>query len=118
MDDLAARLSGRKLDWKQRYRQIPMLAADINKTAMINPFGLFKYIWMPFGLHNSGLTFQCMTDRVIACMEGVICYPDQFWFMFVFVFVFVFMFMFMLAHAHAHGRGHGQDMDMSMGMGI
>jgi hypothetical protein len=60
MDDLAGRLKGckifTKLDFKQGYHKIPMAAADMKKTAIITPFGLFMR--MPFGLRNVGQSFQ------------------------------------------------------------
>jgi hypothetical protein len=81
MDDLAASLSGcrffSKLDLKQGYHQILMRAKDIKNTAIITPFSLLEYTRMPFGLRNSGQTFQRMMDRVFAGLEGVFCYLDD-----------------------------------------
>jgi hypothetical protein len=35
---------------------------DIPKTAIITPFGLFEYLFTPFGLSNPAQTFQRMMD--------------------------------------------------------
>jgi hypothetical protein len=52
-----------RLAWLQRFfakgsHQIPVAAADIQKTAIIKPFGLFEYLFTPFGLSNIAQTFQ------------------------------------------------------------
>ncbi len=81
MDDLAGRLKGckiiSKLDLKQGYNQIPMSSADISKTAIITPFGLFEFLRMPFGLRNAGQSFQRMMDKILVGMPAAYCYMDD-----------------------------------------
>jgi hypothetical protein len=61
MGDLSARLEGckffSKIDLCKGYLQVPVPAEDIPKTAVITPFGLFKFCRMPFSLRNEGRTF-------------------------------------------------------------
>jgi hypothetical protein len=53
--------------------------------AIITPFGLFEYLFTPFGLSNAAQTFQHMMDRttdglegVFACMDGSrVGFPDR-----------------------------------------
>ena len=48
MDDLSARLSGKKvfskLDLRKGYYQVPVSPKDIKKTAVITPFGLYEFL--------------------------------------------------------------------------
>jgi hypothetical protein len=48
MGDLAGRLNGcvvfSKLDLQKGYFQVPVVAADVQKTAVITPFGLFEFL--------------------------------------------------------------------------
>ncbi len=52
-----------KIDLRKGYHQIPV--KDVQKTAIITPFGLFEYKRMPFGLRNAGPSFQRHVDRAI-----------------------------------------------------
>jgi hypothetical protein len=81
MADLVARLSGcaifSKLDLKKGYLQVPVAAADVTKTAIITPFGLFEFVRMPFGLKNEGMTFQRLMDWLLGNLPFAFVYLDD-----------------------------------------
>jgi hypothetical protein len=81
MGDLSGRLSGctvfSKLDLQKGYFQVPVAAADVAKTAIITPFGLFEFLRMPFGLKNAGMTFQRLMDRIFFDFPFVFVYLDD-----------------------------------------
>jgi cytoskeleton-associated protein 5 len=81
MQDLSNGLHGctifSKIDLVKGYHQIPVATEDIPKTAIIMPFGLFEYLFTPFGLTNAAQTFQRMMDRTTDGFEGVFAYMDD-----------------------------------------
>jgi hypothetical protein len=54
-----------------------MAAQDVTKTAIITPFGLFEYLFMPFGLRNATQTFQRFMDSIFKHLPFVFCYLDD-----------------------------------------
>ena len=52
------------LDAFQGYHQIPLAADDQGKTAFVTPIGNYHYKVMPFGLKNTGSTYQKMMTRM------------------------------------------------------
>lgn len=79
--DCAAALKGKKVfsvvDFARAYNQIPVAEEDIEKTAIITPFGLFEFLYMTFGLKNAGQTFQSFIDEVTRDLSFVFAYIDD-----------------------------------------
>ena len=81
MQDLSANMHGctvfSKIDLVKGYHQVPVHAADVPKTAIITPCGLWEYLFMPFGLKNAAQTFQRMMDRLFAELHTTFPYLDD-----------------------------------------
>jgi len=79
--DFSSRLHGSKvftkLDLTKGYYQVPMAPGDVPKTAVITPFGLFEWLRMPFGLRNSGCTFQRLMDQIFQGLPYCFVYVDD-----------------------------------------
>jgi hypothetical protein len=81
LQDLSTKLHGCKffsvIDLVKGYHQVPMDPADIAKTAILTPFGLFEYLFMPFGLMNAAQTYQRLMDRLFGHLPFVFTYLDD-----------------------------------------
>jgi hypothetical protein len=65
------------IDLRKSYHKIPMHPAYIPKTAIITPFGLFKFLRLTVGLRNAGSTFHRLMDRVLDSLPMVFVYLDD-----------------------------------------
>ena len=66
-----------KVDLIQGYHQFPVAEADIPKTAIITPFGLYEFLRMPFGLKNAAQAFHRLMDTVCHGLDFAFVYIDD-----------------------------------------
>ncbi|XP_011872976.1 PREDICTED: uncharacterized protein LOC105564854, partial [Vollenhovia emeryi] len=81
LHDFTSNLLGKSiftsLDLFKAYHQIPMAKADIPKTAVITPFGLFEFVSMTFGLRNAAQTFQRYIHYALRDLNFAFAYIDD-----------------------------------------
>lgn len=66
-----------KVDIKMAYYWIPINQEDVQKTAIITPFGLFEYKCLNFGLKNGTQSYQRFMHQVLRGIDGCFCYVDD-----------------------------------------
>ena len=81
INDVPPKLTAAKIfsviDVVKAFYHIPVNPADIEKTAVTTPFGLFEFCCMPFGLKNAPKTFQRFMDNIFRDCDFVSCYADD-----------------------------------------
>lgn len=79
--DFTYQLAGKKIfstiDLNRAYQQLPNKETDIEKTAIITPFGLFEFPRMCPGLKNAGQTFQRFIHDVLRSLDFVFPFLDD-----------------------------------------
>lgn len=65
------------IDLVKAFHHIPVAPDDVSKTAIKTPFGLFKYLQMPFGLCNAPQTYQRFMDEILKGLEFMFYYLDD-----------------------------------------
>ena len=66
-----------RLYLQKGYYQNHMASKDIPKTAIVTSFRMFKFLHLPFGLQNSGNTFQGMMDQILGNLPYCFVYMDD-----------------------------------------
>ena len=79
--DFTLRISGStifsKLDLQKDYYQVPVSLEDGQETVIITPYWMYEFLQVPFGLHNTGNTFQGLMDQVMGDLPFCFIFVDD-----------------------------------------
>ena len=79
--DFVTELNGSKIfskvDLVKGFFNIPVATDDIPKTAVATPFGLFEYLFLPFGLKNAPQSFQRFMHQILRDIPHIFIYMDD-----------------------------------------
>lgn len=81
IDDLIEEIGGSrfltKIDLLKGYYQVPQTEEARATSAFITPDGLYEYCVMPFGMRNSGSTFQRLANWLVSGLDNIVVYSDN-----------------------------------------
>ena len=81
LQDFTATQTGKtifsEINFVRAYHQVPVTPNGIPKTAVVTPFGLYKFQRMPFGFKNAAQAFQQLMDNVWQSLTRVFVYFDD-----------------------------------------
>lgn len=80
-EDLFATLAGgkifSKIDLSSAYLQLELSEASKKLLTVNTHKGLYQYERLPFGVSVAPSQFQCVMDKVLSGMKGVVCFLDD-----------------------------------------
>ena len=65
------------IDLKSAYHQVELTEDSRDLTAFVTPFGVYRYIRLPFGLASAASVFQRLMDKLFGDIAGVQAFQDD-----------------------------------------